>query len=396
MPTAVINPRIRGFICTTAHPEGCAANARHLVDLARKGGPGSGLGCVLVVGGSTGYGLASLCSALFGYGADAVAVCFERPASGEKPGSAGFYNLAEVHRQAKAAGRKLTTLNADAFAHATKQQAIAALKALGKPVDLVVYSLASPKRKDPDSDAVWSSVLKPLGGTYTAKTVDLDTDQIKEVSIATASEAEKAATIKVMGGEDWELWMDALGKAGLLAPACRTVAYSYIGPKITHAVYRAGTIGAAKDHLEATGRRLNERLAKTGGGAWVSVNKALVTQASSAIPVVPLYIALLYKVMKARGSHEDIGEQIVRLFRDHIAPGRTPKLDEAGRIRIDDWELAPAVQAEVDALWATVDSANLLAISDYAGFKTGFRNLFGFEVPGVDYTRPVEIEASLA
>lgn len=396
MPTAVINPRIRGFICTTAHPAGCAANAKALVDLARAGGPGKGLGTVLVVGSSAGFGLASLATSIFGYGADAVGVCFERLANGDKPGTAGFYNLAEIHRQAKAAGRRLTTINGDAFSHAVKQQAIAALKQLGKPVDLVVYSLASPKRKDPDSDTVWGSVLKPLGDAYTAKTVDLDTDQIKDVTLPTASADEKAGTIKVMGGEDWKLWIDALSAAGVLAPTCRTVAYSYIGPKVTHAIYRAGTIGAAKDHLEATGRELNQRLAKTGGGAWVSVNKALVTQASSAIPVVPLYIALLYKVMKQRGNHEETGEQIVRLFKDHLAPGRQPRLDEQQRIRIDDWEMDPAVQAEVDRLWQQVSSANLKAISDYDGFKTGFRRLFGFEVPGVDYAQPVEISAELA
>lgn len=396
MPTAVINPRIRGFICITAHPAGCAANVRGLIDLARKGCPGAGLGAVLVVGSSTGYGLASLTTALFGYGADAVGVCFERPANGDKPGSAGFYNLAEVHRQAAAAGRKLTTINGDAFSHAVKQQTIAAIQALGRPIDLVVYSLASPKRKDPDSDAVWSSVLKPLGDAYTAKTVDLDSDAIKDITLQTASAEERANTVKVMGGDDWKLWIDALQAAGVLAPTCRTVAYSYIGPKVTHPIYRAGTIGAAKDHLEATGRELDARLARTGGGAWVSVNKALVTQASSAIPVVPLYISLLFKVMKARGSHEDTGEQIVRLFTDHLGPGRTPTLDGQGRIRIDDWELDPAVQAEVDALWGQVATANLRAISDYDGFKASFRRLFGFEVPGVDYAVPVEIAAELA
>ncbi len=393
MPTAVINPRIRGFICTTAHPAGCAANARALIDLARTGGPGKGLGVVLVVGSSAGFGLASLTTSIFGYGADAVGVCFERPVNGDKPASAGFYNLAEVHKQAKAAGRSLTTINGDAFSHAIKQQAIAALKALGRPVDLVVYSLASPKRKDPDSDTVWGSVLKPLGDAYTAKTVDLDTDQIKDVTLPTATADEKAGTIKVMGGEDWKLWLDVLGQAGVLAPTCRTVAYSYIGPKVTHAIYRAGTIGAAKDHLEATGRELNTRMSATGGGAWVSVNKALVTQASSAIPVVPLYISLLYKVMKDKGTHEDTGEQIVRLFKDHLAPGRTPKLDPQGRIRVDDLEMDPAVQTEIDRLWQQVSSENLLACSDYASFKTGFRKLFGFEVPGVDYAVPVEINA---
>jgi enoyl-[acyl-carrier protein] reductase / trans-2-enoyl-CoA reductase (NAD+) len=396
MPTAVINPRIRGFICTTAHPAGCAANAKALIELARAGGPGTGLGTVLVVGSSAGFGLASLATSIFGYGADAVGVCFERPSAGDKPGTAGFYNLAEIHRQAKAAGRSLTTINGDAFSNPVKAQAIAALKALGKPVDLVVYSLASPKRKDPDSDTVWGSVLKPLGDAYTAKTVDLDTDQIKDVTLPTATADEKAGTIKVMGGEDWKLWMDALAEAGVLAPTCRTVAYSYIGPKVTHAIYRAGTIGAAKDHLEAIGRELNVRMSKTGGGAWVSVNKALVTQASSAIPVVPLYIALLYKVMKLRGNHEETGEQIVRLFKDHLAPGQQPKLDEQQRIRVDDWEMDPAVQAEVDRLWQQVNSDNLKACSDYEGFKIGFRRLFGFEVPGVDYTLPVELTAELA
>lgn len=396
MPTAVINTRIRGFICTTAHPAGCARNAQALIELARKGGPGSGLGTVLVVGSSAGFGLASTVTSLFGYGADVVGVCYERPANGDKPGTAGFYNLAEVHRQAKADGRTLITINGDAFSNPVKAQALAALKSLSRPVDLVVYSLASPKRKDPDGDTVWGSVLKPLGEAYTAKTVDLDSDQIKDVTLQTANAEEKAGTVKVMGGEDWKLWIDLLSTAGVLAPTCRTVAYSYIGPKVTHAIYRGGTIGAAKDHLEATGRELNVRLAKTGGGAWVSVNKALVTQASSAIPIVPLYIALLYKVMKERGNHEETGEQIVRLFRDHLAPGKQPKLDEQGRIRVDDWEMEPAVQAEVERLWHQVNSENLLATSDYAGFKTGFRRLFGFEVPGVDYSAPVEISAELA
>ena len=396
MPTAVINPRIRGFICTTAHPAGCAANVRALIDLARKGSPGKGLGTVLVVGSSAGFGLASLATSLFGYGADAVGVCFERPASGDKPGTAGFYNLAEMHRQAKAAGRKLTTINGDAFSHAVKQQAIAALKALGRPVDLVVYSLASPKRKDPDSDTLWGSVLKPLGAPYTAKTVDLDTDQIKDITLQTATAEEKAGTIKVMGGEDWKLWIEVLSAAGLLAPTCRTVAYSYIGPKVTHPIYRAGTIGAAKDHLEATGRELNVRMAKSGGGAWVSVNKALVTQASSAIPIVPLYIALLYQVMKEKGTHEETGEQIVRLFREQLQPGKQPKLDEQQRIRVDDWEMDAGVQAEVQRRWEAVNSGNLRQLGDYDGFKTGFRRLFGFEVPGVDYAQPVEINADLA
>lgn len=395
MPALVINPRIRGFICTTSHPGGCAANVQELVRLARAGGPGHGLGNVLVVGCSTGFGLASLASALFGYGADAVGICYERPASDEKPGSAGLYNLVELQRQAKQAGRRLRLFNADAFAHPSKRLVIDAAKALGKPFDLVIYSLASPRRKDPDSDQVWESVLKPRSAGLSAKTVDLDNDQVKEFTLAQATEAEIQGTIKVMGGEDWKLWIDALAAAGVLAPTCRTVAYSYIGPEETNAIYRGGTIGAAKEHLEATAHDLHRRLAATGGGAWVSVNKALVTQASSAIPIVPLYIALLYKVMKEKGTHEDTGEQIVRLFKDHIGPGATPRTDAERRIRIDDLELAPDVQAEVHRLWGQVNSENLATISDYAGFRTGFRRLFGFEVPGIDYTLPVEIAAEL-
>lgn len=395
MPAAVINPRIRGFICTTAHPAGCAAEVRRLIERARARAPGHGLGTALVVGASTGYGLASLASAVFGYGADAIAVCLERAPAGDKPGSAGFYNLAELQRLARAAGRRVAAINADAFAHATRAAVIERLRAWGRRLDLIVYSLASPRRKDPDSDTVWSSVLKPLGQPYTAKTIDLDSDQVKEITIAPASEAEREATVKVMGGEDWQLWIAALEQAGLLAEGCRSVAYSYIGPAITHPIYRAGTIGAAKDHLEATARALHQRLAARGGGAWVSVNKALVTQASSAIPVVPLYISLLFAVMKARGTHEDTGEQIARLFADHLAPGRTPALDEAGRIRIDDLELDPAVQAEVARRWQLIDSANLRELSDYDGFKAAFRRLFGFEVPGIDYQAPVEVAAAL-
>jgi len=391
----MITPRIRGFICTTAHPEGCAANVRSLMDLARKNTSGKGLGTVLVIGSSTGFGLSSLVTAMFGYGADAVGVCFERAASADKTGTAGFYNLVEVHRQAAAAGRRLTTINGDAFSHSIKNQAVAAIKAIGKPIDLVIYSLASPKRKDPDSDTVWASTLKPLDRDYAARTVDFDSDTLKDVILQAATPEEKIGTIKVMGGEDWKLWIEALSAAGVLAPTCRTVAYSYIGSQLTKAIYRGGTIGAAKDHLEATARELHQRLSATGGGAWVSVNKALVTQASSAIPLVPLYIALLYKVMKARGTHEECGEQIVRLFRDHLAPGKTPVLDEQHRIRVDDWELDPAVQSEVTRLWEQVNNDNLTTIGDYAGYKLAFLRLFGFEVPGVDYAEPVELEAAL-
>ena len=396
MAATVINPRIRGFLCLTAHSTGCARNVQRQVAIARAGGPGAGIGNALVVGSSAGFGLSSLITSVFGYGAKALGVCFERPGQGEKAGSAGFYNLAEVHRQAAAAGRTVETINGDAYSTAVKEQVIAALKARFGKLDYLIYSLASPKRTDPATGITHSSTLKPIGAPYTSKTIDLDTDQIKPITINPATDADIENTVKVMGGEDWQAWIQALRSADLLAPGFRTVAYSYIGPQLTHAIYRAGTIGRAKDHLEATARSLNaELLTGVGGGAYVSVNKALVTQASSAIPVVPLYISLLYKVMKEKGNHEGTIEQIVRLFRTKIGPGVAPTLDELGRIRIDDWEMAPAVQAAVARLWETVDTANLMQVSDYAGFKQEFRALFGFEVPGVDYALAAETEATL-
>ena len=396
MAKVVINPRIRGFICTTSHPEGCAANVRRQIAVAQKAGPGKGIGNALVIGSSAGYGLASLITLAFGHGAKVLGACFERPGQGEKAGSAGFYNLAEVHRLAKAQGRTIETINGDAFAATGKAAVIAALKARFGKLDYIVYSVATPKRTDPATGVTYSSTLKPIGPAYTAKTVDTDTDQVKPITIPSATDADVEATVKVMGGEDWALWIAALAEADLLAPGCRTVAYSYIGPQITHAIYRAGTIGRAKDHLEATAKTLDAMLKTAlGGGAWVSVNKALVTQASSAIPVVPLYISILYKVMKAKGCHEGTIEQMVRLWADHLAPGKTPKVDDAGRIRVDDWEMRADVQAEAAAAWEQIQSENLLAISDYVGFKREFRSLFGFELDGIAYDQPVEVEASL-
>jgi enoyl-[acyl-carrier protein] reductase/trans-2-enoyl-CoA reductase (NAD+) len=364
------------------------------VALAQKGAGGGSWKRVLVVGSSTGYGLSSLISAVFGYGADAVGLCFERAPQGERPGSAGWYNLAEVARLARAAGRKVVTLNGDAFAAQAKDDAVAALKELGGPVDMVIYSLASPRRVDTDGK-IWNSVLKPLHGTYKSKSIDLNRDVLSEVTIEPASPEDVEATIKVMGGEDWQAWMDRLAAEKLLAPGCRTISYSYIGPELTHPIYTHGTIGQAKAHLDRTARGLNATLAETGGGAWVSVNKALVTQASSAIPVVPLYISLLYKVMKEKGTHEGTIEQIVRLFRDRVGPGRTPPVDEQGRIRMDDWEMAADVQATVARLWPSITTENLLTATDYDSFKQEFRSLFGFEVPGIDYSVPVELDASL-
>ncbi len=397
MAQVVINPRIRGFICTTSHPGGCAATVQRQIGIAEGAQLTGSVGNALVIGSSAGYGLSSLITLAFGYKAKVLGCCFERPGKDAKPGSAGFYNLAEVHRQAKAKGLTVETLNGDAFAPEGKAAAIAALKARFGKLDYVVYSVATPRRTDPATGITYMSTLKPIGPEYHAKTIDLDTDEVKPISIATATEADIEATVKVMGGDDWKMWIEALLETDLLAPGCRVVAYSYIGPQITHAIYRAGTIGRAKDHLEKTARELDAVLkTKLSGGAWVSVNKALVTQASSAIPVVPLYISLLYKVMKEQGSHEGTIEQMVRLWKEHLGPGQTPRVDEAGRVRIDDRELATQVQQATDALWTQVTTENLLTISDYASFKREFRGLFGFELDGIAYDQAVEVEASLA
>jgi len=396
MPIQTVAARIRGFICLNAHPAGCAENIRAQVEVARKGAPGTGLGAALVIGASTGYGLSSLASTVFGYGADAVGVCLERPPQGDKTASAGWYNLAALGRLARDAGRDVAFVNGDAYTDALKAQTIDLLKKRGAKLDRVVYSLASPKRTDPKTGVTYSSVLKPLGAPFVSKSIGLGNDQVQSVELAPAIPADVEATRKVMGGEDWDLWMRALLEADLLAEGCRAVAYSYIGPELTYPIYREGTIGKAKEHLEQTARALTAELgARLGGAAYVSVNKALVTQASSAIPVVPLYISLLYKIMKADGTHEGTAEQIARLFRDHLAPGRTPTLDDGGRIRIDDLEMAPDVQQAVTALWRDVTTETLFTLTDYAGFKQEFRSLFGFEIPGVDYTTPVETDIAI-
>jgi enoyl-[acyl-carrier protein] reductase/trans-2-enoyl-CoA reductase (NAD+) len=395
--TQVLAARIRGFLCLNAHPVGCAANVDRQIQLARAGGTGKGIDDVLIIGASTGYGLSSLITTTFGYGARALNVCLERPPQGEKSGSAGWYNLATVHQRAKANGLTVETVNGDAYSREIKAEIITRLKQRGAKLNNVIYSLASPRRVDPADGQAYASVLKPLGAPYSSKSINLGNDQVVTVEIQPATDADIHATTKVMGGEDWSMWIHALLGEGLLAEGCRTVAYSYIGPELTYPIYRSGTIGKAKEHLENTARLLDADLrVRLGGNALVSVNKALVTQASSAIPVVPLYISILYKVMKEKGTHEGTIEQIVRLYRDHIGPGAIPVLDDAGRVRIDDWEMDAGVQATVSRAWADVSTANLFTISDYAGFKREFRNLFGFEVPGVDYTQPVDVDVPLS
>lgn len=391
----IIKPKVRGFICTTAHPQGCAEHVREQVDFVKKQGKIEGPKKVLVIGASTGYGLASRIVSTFGCGASTIGVFFERPASGARTATAGWYNSAAFEKLAKEAGHYASSLNGDAFSDELKQQTIDRIKQDLGQVDMVVYSLASPRRTHPKTGETHSSVLKPIGETFSNKTVDIHSGEVTTVTLDPASEEEVKNTIAVMGGEDWEMWIDALRDAGVLADGAVTVAYSYIGPKVTHAVYREGTIGRAKDDLEATGLRLNDRLASVGGRAYVSVNKALVTQASAAIPVVPLYISLLYRTMKEKGIHEGCIEQMYRLYAERLYASQT-EVDDKGRIRVDDWEMRADVQSEVDQLWDSVTTENLKEISDIEGYRTEFMKLFGFGLAGVDYeaeTDPnVEIE----
>jgi len=395
MSKEVISPKIRGFLCVNAHPEGCAVNVRRQVEAARCAGPGSGLGNVLVIGSSTGYGLGSLITACWGWGANALGVCFERPPS-NKSASAGWYNLAEVHRLARDEGRQIETINGDAFSHEIKDQVVAALADRYGPVDTVIYSLAAPRRKDPDSDGVWTSVIKPIGTAHGGKHIELKEEAVSTMDLEPATDEEILATVKVMGGEDWELWTRRLLAENLLADRARVLAYSYIGPRVTHPIYRTGTIGRAKEHLEATAGRLDYLVKDlVDGDVWISVNKAAVTQASAVIPAVPLYKSLLYRVMKDAGTHEVPIDQMIRLFNDHIGAGKTPTLDEHRRIRLDDLEMKPAIQDKVRELWGIVSTENLNDISDWAGFKREFRQLFGFEVEDIDYETPVETDRQL-
>jgi enoyl-[acyl-carrier protein] reductase/trans-2-enoyl-CoA reductase (NAD+) len=385
----LIQPRFRGFICTTAHPEGCAQQVQEQIEYVQSQRKIDGPKNVLVIGASTGYGLASRIAATFGSGASSIGVFFERPASGKRTATAGWYNTVAFEKAAHAAGYYAKSINGDAFSNEIKQQTIDLIKKdLGK-VDLVIYSLAAPIRVHPETGEKFSSVIKPIGQPYSNKTVDFHNGTVSEVTIQPANDEEIRQTIAVMGGEDWEMWIRALKEADVLAPGVITLAYSYIGPEITHAVYRNGTIGRAKDHLEATAKSLRNELESLNGQAYVSVNKAVVTQSSSAIPVVPLYISLLFKVMKEKGLHEGCIEQMYRLFKERLYTESTP-VDEEGRIRIDDWEMRTDVQDEVAKLWQQVDTENLNELSDIEGYRKGFFQLFGFYCDGVDYDQETE------
>lgn len=388
----IVAPKIRGFICTTAHPTGCAKHIADQIAVVKGRGPiANGPKKVLVIGSSTGYGLSSRIAAAFGSGAATIGVFFEKPAEADRCGTTGWYNSAAFENEAKAAGLYARSFNGDAFSDAMKAEVIEAIKKDLGQVDCIVYSLASPRRTHPKTGEVFKSVLKPIGSaSYTNKNLNTGTGVVNEVTIEPANDDEIAQTVAVMGGEDWEMWIDALLAAGVVAEGTQTVAYSYIGPEVTWPIYKNGTIGRAKEDLERVQRVLDTKLAAIKGKAWVSVNKALVTQASSAIPVVPLYISLLYKVMKANGTHEDCMEQMDRLFRERLYNGN-PQPDEAGRIRVDDWEMAPAVQELVGKRWAEVNTENFAELGDFEGYQSSFLRLFGFGLEGVDYNADVDV-----
>ncbi len=381
----IIKPKVRGFICTNAHPQGCATNVQEQIAFTQtKGAVANAPKKVLVLGCSTGFGLASRITAAFGGGADTLGVCFEKAPTEDRCATAGYYNTSAFHDAATAAGLYAHTINGDAFSDAVKQQVIDEIKKSLGQVDLIIYSLASPRRTDPKTGEVYSSVLKPINQVYTSKNLNTDTLKISEVSIEPANEQEIAQTVKVMGGEDWELWIDALQSEGLLAQGCKTVAYTYLGDKLTWPIYGKATIGKAKEDLDRAAKALNNKLQSLKGAANVAVLKAVVTQASSAIPIMPLYLAILFKVMKEGGTHEGCIEQIQRLFKECLYSA-SPRIDDASRFRVDELELSRDVQSKVEAIWPEVTEENLFELTDFKGYKDEFLRLFGFGVKGVDY-----------
>ena len=380
-----IEPRMRGFICLTAHPAGSAKNVKNQIEYVQSKGTIDGAKRVLVIGASTGFGLASRITSAFGCNAATIGVFFEKPPTEGRTASPGWYNSAAFENEAAQAGLYAKSINGDAFSKEVKQQTIDLIKADLGQIDLIIYSLASPVRTHPVTGVLYRSVLKPIGKTFTNKTVDFHTGNVSQVSIEPATDEDIENTVTVMGGEDWAMWIDALQSENLLAPNAKTVAYSYIGPQVTEAVYRKGTIGRAKDDLEATAFIITKKLEALGGQAFVSVNKALVTQASSAIPVIPLYISLLYKIMKEKQIHEGCIEQIQRLYSQRLFSGGAIPTDENGRIRIDDWEMRDDIQDQIVHLWQEATTETLPASGDLAGYKSDFLNLFGFGFDGVDY-----------
>jgi enoyl-[acyl-carrier protein] reductase/trans-2-enoyl-CoA reductase (NAD+) len=391
----IIKPRVRGFLCITTHPAGCEANVRKQIDYVTSRGPlENGPKRVLVIGASTGYGLASRITAAFGSGADTLGIFFEKAGTAKKPGTAGWYNSAAFHKFAEAEGLYAKSINGDAFSQEIKQKTIDAIKADMGQVDLVVYSLAAPRRQHPVTGEIHNSTLKPIGGDTVQKGVNTDKEEVQDFHLEQASQEEIDNTVAVMGGEDWQMWIEALDEAGVLADGAKTTAYTYIGEKLTWDIYWHGTIGAAKKDLDKRVIDIRERLAARGGDARVSVLKAVVTQASAAIPAMPIYLALLFKVMKEQGVHEGCIEQVDGLFRESLY-GASPFMDEEGRLRADRRELEPSIQAAVAALWEDINTQNLRQLSDFDGYKREFLQLFGFEVDGVDYDADVDPEVAI-
>lgn len=387
----IIKPKYKDFICMTAHPVGCYKNIEDMVKEAAKLDQLKGPKNVVVVGSSSGYGMASRVVAAFGCHAKTVGISFERESSGKRTGSAGYYNNQAFETLAKEQGIPCRTINVDAFSAEGKDAVVSACRELfdGEKIDLLIYSLAAPRRKDPETGESYASVIKPIGDTYSNKTVDFHTGRVSEVSIAPASEDEVRQTIKVMGGEDWNLWIERMISEDLLSDDFCTVAYSYIGPKVTHPVYKNGTIGRAKDNLQEFGKQIHRRLKPLGGSAYVSVNKALVTQSSSAIPVVPLYISMLYRVMKEAGNHEGCLEQMIRLFRDRLYSGKTDIANSERKIRMDDYEMEPEIQDRIAGLWGQITTENVEELTDIKGYREEFFSLFGFSRSDVDYDADV-------
>ncbi|QVM90628.1 trans-2-enoyl-CoA reductase family protein [Pseudomonas entomophila] len=387
---AIIHPKVRGFICTTTHPKGCELNVRDQIEATRKlGVREDGPKKVLVIGASSGYGLAARITAAFGFKADTLGVFFEKPGTETKAGTAGWYNAAAFDKFAKAEGLYSKSINGDAFSDEARAKVIELIKnEMGGKVDLVIYSLASPVRKLPQTGELVRSALKPIGKPYKSTAIDTNKDTIIEASIEPATEQEIADTVTVMGGQDWELWIDALNAAGVLAPQARTVAFSYIGSDITWPIYWDGALGKAKQDLDETAQRLGK---KVGGSANVAVLKSVVTQASSAIPVMPLYLSMVFKIMQEKGIHEGTQHQLDRMFRDRMyrEDGAPAALDDEGRLRLDDWELRDDVQDACRAMWPKVTTENLFELTDYAGYKKQFLNLFGFERADVNYDEDV-------
>jgi enoyl-[acyl-carrier protein] reductase/trans-2-enoyl-CoA reductase (NAD+) len=391
----IIKPRVRGFMCITTHPTGCEVNVKNQIDYIKSQGAIDSPKRVLVIGSSTGYGLAARITAAFGSGASTLGIFFEKPGTDRKPGTAGWYNSAAFHKQAEAEGLYAKSINGDAFSTEIKEKAIATIKEDLGQVDLVIYSLAAPRRQHPITGEVFNSTLKPVGKNISMRGINTDKEEIQEFSMEAASQQEIDDTVAVMGGEDWQMWMDALAEAGVLADGAKTTAFTYIGEKITWDLYWDGTIGQAKKDLDARVIGIREKLAAHGGDARVAVLKGVVTQASSAIPIMPLYLAMLFKEMKQRGTHEGCIEQLYRLFTQCLYSD-SPRTDEEGRLRVDELEMDPKVQAAVAEAWSEISTENLISSTDFRGYKQDFLNLFGFDVDGVDYQAEVDPQVEIS